>query len=427
MYVKRVVLNQIKAFETADLDLCPDGESYPGWSVVTGDNGAGKSALLGAIALALLGPDQARVVMPDVGGWVTQGFESGTISVEVKPDRDFDKTLKGGYPVKATFWAEVEITAADGVWDMKPTDVFRNKKRGASNGPWPSSTGGWFGVGYGPFRRLYGSSLEAQRLMMIHGRIPRFATLFREDATLSEGEEWIKQLNYRALEEKGPSDEKRALDNLLRLLRADFLREGVQLQGVNSEGMWLLDSAGRRMALTHMSDGYRSALAMLIDLFRHLVSVFGHDIVSEADDGTLFVDRPGVVLIDEIDAHLHPEWQREIGFWLKRHFPLLQFIVTTHSPLVAPAADGGRIYHLPQPGHGTAFRLTPEDYATVIAGKPDEILITPAFGLAHTRSPLAVDKRKRHSLLISKKLSAAQLTGEEERELEQLALFAESD
>ena len=47
----------------------------------------------------------------------------------------------------------------------------------------------------------------------------------------------------------------------------------------------------------------------------------------------------GVILIDEIDAHLHPAWQKRIGFWLKAHFPNIQFIVTTHSPFICQAAD----------------------------------------------------------------------------------------
>jgi hypothetical protein len=60
----------------------------------------------------------------------------------------------------------------------------------------------------------------------------------------------------------------------------------------------------------------------------------------------------------------------------------------------------------------------------VLAGKPDEILLTPAFGLQHTRSPEAVRKRKRHALLVSKRLTVG-LAEDEEKELEQLALFVD--
>jgi len=199
----------------------------------------------------------------------------------------------------------------------------------------------------------------------------------------------------------------------------------VTVDEVNSEGIWLRDAADRRMKLSAMSDGYRSALAMLIDIYRHMLDVYGaQSLVETDDDGRRVVNAPGVVLIDEVDAHLHPDWQREIGFWLKQHFPLVQFIVTTHSPLVCPAADGGRIYHLPQPGSSDSpFMLFPEDYENVIAGKPDQILVSPAFGLPHTRSPRAVQARVDHAKLISKKMSPNGITAEEEAELEQLEFF----
>ena len=51
------------------------------------------------------------------------------------------------------------------------------------------------------------------------------------------------------------------------------------------------------------------------------------------------VARSGVAPIDEIDAHLHPAWQREIGFRLKQRFPKGQSIVTSHSPMICHAAD----------------------------------------------------------------------------------------
>ena len=62
-------------------------------------------------------------------------------------------------------------------------------------------------------------------------------------------------------------------------------------------------------------DGYRAALALLSDILRHLINAYGVQGLTERDgEGKLRVVRSGIVLIDEIDAHLHPEWQREIGF-----------------------------------------------------------------------------------------------------------------
>ncbi|WP_169334556.1 AAA family ATPase [Nocardia asiatica] len=415
------MLSNIKGFDNADLNFVGDSAQLNGWAVITGDNGAGKTAFLKAIALALLGPDQVNALVPDLNGWITEGASSGTISVEILPDHDYDKTRRGGFPVSTTFWAEVEIKKDGPIMEISSADIFRNKKRSALNGPWQSLTPGWFAVGYGPFRRLYGSSPDAQRLMMLPGRVPRFATLFKEDATLAEGEEWVKQLNYRRLE-KNREDET-TLNSLLSLVGDNFLRQGVSIDEVNSDGIWLRDTAGRRMPLSDMSEGYRSALAMLIDVFRHMVAVYGvDDLLAKDEEGRSFINRPGVVMIDEIDAHLHPAWQREIGFWLKLHLPKIQFIVTTHSPLVCQAADAGRIYHMPSAGEGAPFMLIAEEYKKIVSGKPDEILLTPAFGLHNTRSPRAVSARERRARLVAKSRVAG-LSPSEVEEFEQLELF----
>lgn len=430
MYVNRVSLRNIKGFTEADLDFATTDDVHEGWSVITGDNGSGKTALLRAIALAILGPEQSRGLVQDLRGWVTEGQSEGTISVEIAPDHLIDRTAKGGQPVQSTFWAEVAITRTevagarpDQTWVISATDVFRNKRKSATNGPWAPSTNGWFTLGYGPFRRMYGSSPDAQRLMVIPGRIPHFATLFKEDATLSEGEEWAKQLNYQRLEDNAESAE--ALDGLITLVAHDFLREGVHIKGVTSDGISLEDSAGRVVPLSDMSDGYRSALAMLMDIYRHMLTAYGaKGLVEKTDDGPV-VARPGVVLIDEIDAHLHPAWQREIGFWLKAHFPKVQFIVTTHSPIVCQAADGGRIYNIPSPSRQRApFQLSHGDFEAVIAGKPDEILLSPAFDLEHTRSPRAVRARTRRASLKAKQAAGGALSTSEQAEFDDLALFS---
>lgn len=421
MYIRRVVLSKIKGFDRASINFEGSSEELNGWSVITGDNGAGKTAFLRAISLAILGPEQVMSFVPDLRGWISDDAHSGTISVEILPDHDIDKTKQGGFPVSGTFWAEVEIHRDGPLTSIIPTDIYRKKRKSALNGPWQSMTPGWFSVGYGPFRRLYGSSPDAQRLMMLPGRVPRFATLFKEDATLAEGEEWVKQLNYRRLEKN--KDDSKILEALLLLVQDNFLRQGVSIDEVNSDGIWLTDSAGRRRPLTDMSEGYRSALAMFIDIFRHMVSTYGvESLLSEDVDGRAIIDRPGVVMVDEIDAHLHPAWQREIGFWLKAHLPKVQFIVTTHSPLVCQAADAGRIYHMPSGGE--PFMVSEREYRQIVSGKADEILLSPAFGLDHTRSPLAVNARNRRARLTAK-ARAVGLSESEQNEYEQLSFFTE--
>ena len=152
------------------------------------------------------------------------------------------------------------------------------------------------------------------------------------------------------------------------------------------------------------------------------------DLTGRDDEGRLFLKPAGVVLIDEIDAHLHPEWQREIGFWLKRHFPNIQFIVTSHSPLICQAADPNGLFVLPEPGSDEPARaLTAEEYQEVISSKSDTILRSPAFGLRNTRSDPVVAKRARYSLLQSRQRQLGQLTAEEQQELAELAPYINPD
>ena len=101
--------------------------------------------------------------------------------------------------------------------------------------------------------------------------------------------------------------------------------------------------------LEDLSDGYRSILGLTFELIRQMVLAHGPDQVFDPEDPTRVI-CPGVVLIDEIDVHLHPAWQRQIGLFLRQHFPKVQFIVTTHSPLICQAADVGTVFRLPRPG-----------------------------------------------------------------------------
>jgi predicted ATP-binding protein involved in virulence len=91
-----------------------------------------------------------------------------------------------------------------------------------------------------------------------------------------------------------------------------------------------------------LSDGYRNMVAMVADIAWR-ASVLNPQSYERAPEAT-----KGVVLIDEVDLHLHPSWQRRVLTDLKEAFPLLQFVVTTHSPQVLAGAtqDEVRVLHL---------------------------------------------------------------------------------
>jgi len=231
-------------------------------------------------------------------------------------------------------------------------------------------------------------------------------------------------LHHKSLENKHAEAEQLAL--VLEMLRDDLMPNRITVDRVDSDGLWLKDRNEVQLAWGEMSDGYRAATALLADILRHLIGTYGLEGLTEKNaEGKTVIKRSGVVLIDEIDAHLHPEWQREIGFWLKQHFPNIQFLVTTHSPLVCQAADDNGLFVLPAPGSEAKPRpLSDDEYKKVIASRPDTILLSPAFGLENTRSPRAVAGRAEFARLESKKRAGGTLTPDEIKRAEQLQLFA---
>lgn len=168
-----------------------------------------------------------------------------------------------------------------------------------------------------------------------------------------------------------------------------------------------------------MSDGYRTMAALVMDLARQLHATY-QEFKLVQQRGTLCVPYPGVVLIDEVELHLHVSWQRKIGFWLKRHFPNIQFIVTTHSPFVCQAADPKGLIRLPAPGEErTAEHVSEELYRTVVNGTVDEAVLTELFGLEHVHSDESEKLRTRVAELEARVVMGS-ATEEERAELDRL-------
>lgn len=427
MYIDKVALRDIKGFRELEFHLARNDGRYAGWTVFTGDNGAGKSTLLKALAIALTGKDVARSLQPSFHRWVREGASQGSIELTLVPEKDVDEYLNKGGTSYSKFLAHIQLVKMEKGDTLVDDEVGANSKSkkatSAQRGPWSALAKGWFSCGYGPFRRVFGASQEATRLM-VSPTTERYVTMFHEAASLFEVDQWLRALSHKKLEKKKLETE--LLDLILEVLRDELMPNQITIDRVDSDGLWLKDRNGLELAWTEMSDGYRAALALLADILRHLVTTYGFEGLTARDEsGKLQIVRSGVVMIDEIDAHLHPEWQREIGFWLVKHFPNIQFLVTTHSPIICQAADTNGLFVLPEPGSQNVPRaLTQDEYNKVIASRPDTILLTDAFGLKNTRSQRAVEGRAEYAKLKAKQKAGATLSTQEQRKIQQLQLFA---
>ncbi|SDT79967.1 AAA family ATPase [Actinoplanes derwentensis] len=414
MYIKEIKLENVRGFHGSrrvSLDLTrPDG-SLAGWTVIAGRNGSGKTSLLRAVALALGGQSAAHALVNDFTAWVSVGSAFGSAVVELIRDTDVDKFVDVGHESSETFrlglgWKLPRTSPAE-PGDLMPLIGrmhFDGQEFHADDrivdveiaGPWNQNSVGWFCAAYGPFRRLAGGSADAQRLAATRGPAARMTSLFREDASLAEGVTWLIEQHLRALEGRPGAEELKR--GTLEVLGDGLLPDGYRIREVNSEGLWV-ENDGRRFPLREMSDGYRTVAALVVDLLKQLHETYG-SVSFKREGGSISVADPGVVLIDEVDAHLHVSWQKRIGGWLKQHFPQIQFIVTTHSPYICQAADEHGLISLPGPGEDERPRIIgTEQYQRIIYGSGDDAIMSDLFGLDTPYSATALRLRQELAVL----------------------------
>ncbi|MEU7989394.1 AAA family ATPase [Streptosporangium canum] len=434
VYIADLKISGVRGFSgprSADLRLTrPDG-SHAGWTVLAGRNGSGKTTLLRALALAMAGPSTARSLVPSFDGWISNDLSDATVEVKIAFDDDLDGFGRGRRP-KQPFSARLnwsrELMGDSGRYGLQPS--MSGHGTTAFRGPWADNPLGWFSAGYGPFRRLAGGSADTRQLMLSVGPVARLASLFHEDASLAESVSWLIDLHLRSLEgQYGAAD---LLAFVIELLNDGLLPDGFRIERVNSDGLWARRD-GQPISLREMSDGYRTVTALVLDIVRQMRQANPGAVDGLAagrrarlpglplePPGKPTIGLPGVVLIDEIDVHLHVSWQKKIGEWLKSHFPAVQFIVTSHSPYICQSADPGGLIRLPGVDEDVPPRVVDEDlYERVVYGSGDDALLTDLFGMDSPYSSHAEDLRRRLTVL-ERAVLRGKAAPEEVREYERL-------
>ena len=402
MYIKSIDIKNIRSIEHFHWELDKADEDLAGWHVLIGDNGSGKSTILKAVSLALLGSSEAQALRENWDNWLTYSKEKGSISLKIVRNAMFDKVTKN------TNWTPNLLFQIEKYTEMSIIAATLVANLGS----------GWFSVAYGPYRRFPGSNPDAHNTFASRPKFAAHLSVFGEDIALLESRAWLQQLQFKSLEN---APEGQILNSIRHFINQDgFLPFQVRLSKVTSEGVFFEDANGAVVPIEQLGDGDRSILSMVFDIIRQMQIAYRTDNLF-SDDGTKII-MPGVVLIDEVDAHLHPEWQRTIGYWLTDHFPKIQFIVTTHSPLVCQAAVRGSIWRLPAPGSDEqAHEIKPdsEDWKRLVYGDILEAYSTDLFGEHIDRSPEAQAKLQELGELSIKEMEEP-LTPEEEKRLDEL-------
>jgi energy-coupling factor transporter ATP-binding protein EcfA2 len=396
MYVRQLRLTNITCFEDIHLDFMrADGHAPCRWVVLLGENGTGKSTILRMLAVALLGRDLIHHVAPGVqwGAFVRQGVPKGRLIVSVQPTQ-WDR-LKG-HPKQHDYHAVFDIGSyktglhqdfepARGDADALDETLYSDK-----------FDVGWFACGYGAWRRVphreprgrsHGISASDSKAM-------RFATLLDETNVVTRVSDWIADLDYRQLKSGADSPEAEHFALAIRTLESVF--ENATFKEVNKDREVLFHQNGADVQLDRLSDGYRSVAAFVGDLVMRLIETF-----PRRRDPLM---AQGVVLIDELDAHLHPEWQGRIVEKVRELFPNLQFIVSSHSPFVAQdMRSEDKLIVLRRAETGVVHTEDPGD---VHGWRVDQILTSHLFGLPSTRNAGVDTVEKRKRALVEKQTSS---------------------
>jgi predicted ATPase len=386
MYVRQLTVSNIRSVEKFEFALSAD--ESPGWHVILGPNGAGKSTAIRSLALALVGPKEAAALRQNFAVWQRQNAPEGHIALTVEAAKA--DIFSGAGRRASSVQVDMSFQPVDSTIGGRRYELAATSTRGLANRTIWGTNAGWFSSSFGPFRRFTGGDQAFERLFYSNPRLAPHLSAFGEDVALTEGLRWLRELRIKELE--GSAEDGLLLARLIDLLNhSGLLPHGATIEEVTSDSVAMRDAAGIAVSVEQMSDGYRSLLSMIFEILRQMTKAYGTSQVTNCTDIIhSCVHLPGVVAIDEVDAHLHPTWQKEIGPWFKRCFPELQFIVTTHSPIICRSATS--VWKLPDPGsEDSAERVEGTALNRLINGSILDAYGTEFFGKGIERSDSSKD------------------------------------
>lgn len=375
MYAKTLSAYDFRCFGKAKLSL-----QYPGRSVeplsrlvninlILGDNGGGKSSVLRALAIAALAP-----------ALLYQGFVAHRLVRRSKedasnPDLEREALLKINAVIdpnesdgQANSSGEIEMLAR--IAKPQRGDVDRLHLNSTPGSPIErllsdDYSDSFFMVGYGATRRIETGDFSESSQRKSRGlRYQRVASLFEDQVALRPLQSWAPRVTAERWNE------------VVALVNAT-LPPQVRLTGnINPEdGQYRFLFNGLDTPFSSLSDGYKTFVGWVTDLIGHLCDV--------TRPGLALTSIKGIVLVDEIDLHLHPEWQRSVVPTLASAFPNLQFVMTTHSPIVASTVQRQNVF-LTETDEKELATIVQLD-ENIFGRTAEQLLLSSYFGLQTTR------------------------------------------
>lgn len=373
MFLRRVVIENIRSIKHLELNCLDAKRQTRRWTLLLGENGCGKSTILRSIALALVGSEALTEILREPDSWIRSGESFGKVSLEL--------ATADGKP------RHTELVLRRGVG---LSSVLRENDRSlrALDAALKHSPRNYLTLGYGASRRIHTEAATgASPDRSGPARSPRargVATLFFPDAALEPLEPWI--LSLESQKKGAGAAMMRAIDEHL---LPDITFRHVDLKA----GKLIFATPDGDTPLALLSDGYQEVASWTGDLLRNVSTIFR--------DHKNPLQARGLLIIDELDLHLHPVWQRRLRSFLESTLPNMQFVASTYSPLAAQQSGPGELHIVRRPTPKSpskvqVFEGTPRDMMI------HQVLVSPIFGLTTGDSKAVQDKRAAYRRIAAK-------------------------
>jgi len=331
MKIERIRLRNYRRFE--DASFC----FHPGFTVVIGNNGFGKTTILDALAV-LLGTYLQKASIKTGRPHIKRDdhrcllFEQNDL-VTAEPQRPVFLEGEGRLNGSAVQWRRIPRDRGGQARELIDlANIGFEEMRAGRDYDLPVLA--YYGVGrlWAKHRKVRTGKPESRGAGYRHCMDPK------SDHHLFE--KWFKQLEISAIQKRRPIE---ALEAVRRVVTKCIPGAGdFFFDTARDELMVVIDDSHQRF--DQLSDGFKNMIAIVADIAHRALRLNPH-----LDSGNL-ARVSGVVLIDEIDQHLHPIWQRRVVADFKAVFPNIQIIATTHSPFIIQALEPGEVLDLGQIG-----------------------------------------------------------------------------
>lgn len=429
MYLSALRIQGVKLLRDFELRLGAPGQAPRRWTALVAENGLCKTTILQSIAGLALGPARASALanvlsFPDlrvpesaarVGAqsadarlgmhaWMQGDFCFGSIGDRVGP-RQYPEPPKDQdtHSIRSILRLTRRWSSFEGYSFYGDGPVLLNAIGAGSPviGPLPDILNlvrrdelpHWFVAGYGVSRYVIS---ERTALEPKEPAVDRVRTLF--------GEGRLAGLDfYDLLKNRDPALADAFVDRVDEALvqRGKLLPrvEAFDRRGANEPDSrlanahrftWRAGESRLRIPATWLSHGYQGTISWIADLIGQ--------VLWEAETDVELADMEGLVLIDELDLHLHPRWQRDLVPALREIFPAFQFIVTTHSPALLPAFAAEEVVLLRQDEQGNVVAAQSEVDPRALTGSQ---LYQEFFGLRSLHPAALDEKLRRYGFLAS--------------------------